>query len=72
MMWDWHSSGWWLVAMWGGMVVFWTLAIWLVVVLVGRTRGDRASAEQILAERFSRGDIDADQYREQLDVLHHG
>lgn len=29
-------------------------------------------AEEILAERFARGEIDVGEYRERLDVLHHG
>ena len=31
-----------------------------------------ASARQILAERYARGDIDADEYRERLTVLEDG
>jgi len=30
------------------------------------------TAEEILAERFARGEINADEYRERLDVLRHG
>lgn len=31
-----------------------------------------ARAEEMLAERFARGEIDAGEYRERLDVLRHG
>ena len=69
------------------MVLFWGALI-LVIVAMARYAGrDRRAgyppeppatpsgppgAEEILAERFARGEIDADEYRERLDVLRHG
>lgn len=69
------------------MVLFWGALIAAIIAMVrylGRER--RAGyppeprvtprqpprAEEILAERFARGEIDADEYRERLDVLRHG
>jgi putative membrane protein len=77
----WHDHG---MGGWGyglmvvGFVLFWGLVIAGLVLLVRYLRrGDRAasatppppSAEQVLAERFARGDIDEDEYRKRLQVL---
>lgn len=62
------------------MIVFWGLVIAGIVVLVrslGGTRqdhrpgpdGGRTSAEELLAERFARGEIDEDEYTRRLQVL---
>jgi putative membrane protein len=77
MMW-WFGSG---MNVWGyglmtvSMVLFWGLVIFGVVALVRYlSHNDRASAvsptpEELLAERFARGEIDDDEYRHRLDVL---
>jgi len=77
MMW-WPGGGW----GWGGwpfmiltMLVFWGVIAWVVVTLVRRSSGSREaapSAEQILAERFARGEIDAEEYRKRLETLRSG
>ena len=77
MMW-WYGPGLngWVFALMGvGMVLFWTLIV-LGVIAVARflTGGDRLPAarptpEELLAERFARGEIDEQEYRERLDVL---
>ena len=66
---------------WGiiGMVLFWTvlvLAIAAAVRYLDRKRRESfppppppPTAEQVLAERFARGEIDADEYRQRLDTL---
>jgi len=66
------------------MILFWTLlalAITAAVRYLGRDRHDRGvasppappppppTAEQVLADRFARGEIDADEYRQRLDTL---
>ena len=57
-----------------GNLVIWGLIIAVVVVLVRRT-GSRAPAagmptpQQVLADRFARGQIDEEQYARQLAVL---
>jgi len=73
MMWDWSgSSWWWWFVMSGGMVLFWGFVAWVVL---QAARSDRASAdgsEAILAARFARGEIDAEEYRQRLEVLRLG
>ena len=73
---DYSLTGWGWVAMTVGMAVFWGLLITFVVVLVrGLNRpadqvpGQRPSPEQLLAERFARGEIDEDEYRRRLATL---
>ncbi len=68
-----------------GMILFWAVLIALGVLLFralarrddsttstgNPPRGPgRSTAEQLLAERFARGEIDEDGYRHRLDVLH--
>ena len=67
--------GWggWLVMLLG-MVAFWGLVIWAVVVLFRDTRaGDTRPAHHdpldTLDERFARGEIDETEYRARADVL---
>jgi putative membrane protein len=63
------------MAMGMGMVLVWWLVGLGVYALVRRLhRGDRPAAprptpEQVLAERFARGDIDETEYRRRFDVL---
>lgn len=74
MMW-WPGGGW----GWGGglvmafvMLAFWGLLIWTVVMLVRHTSGQRGTGptpEEVLAERFARGEIDEDEYQKRRDVL---
>jgi putative membrane protein len=67
---DW-DHGW---ALWPLMWVFWialvTLGVWLVM---RRTRPSEErgldSARRILAERYARGEISSEEYRERLDQL---
>lgn len=78
MMWNGYGdSGWgwgnWL-AMTLMMLIFWGALAAVVIVVIRNTR--RASAEpgqrdavEILRERFARGEIDADEYRQRQAVL---
>lgn len=83
--WGWGNSGWgsWIFTT-GLAVVFWALVITGVVLaaryllslspmsqrLPGATRAAGTSnAEQVLAERYARGDIDDDEYRRRLSLL---
>ncbi len=59
-----------------GIVLFWGLLIFGAFVLLryaglGTTHHSAtpATAEQILAERFARGEIDAQEYQQRLDTL---
>jgi putative membrane protein len=74
---DHMDGGWWWV-MGIGWLVFLLLIALLVWLLVRHftantppTGGHAATsnAEEVLAERFARGEIDADEYRQRLDVL---
>ncbi len=79
MMTRWHD-GWgpgaW-IAMAFVMLVFWTIVVAAVIALIRSDHGrvqDRGAGrvddpERILAERFARGEIDADEYQQRRDVL---
>jgi putative membrane protein len=67
----WGAGWWWLVVL-----LFWVAVIALIVWAVRSGRRDGPStpdptndARRILAERYARGEIDADEYRERLGVL---
>jgi putative membrane protein len=67
-------NGWGYALMTVSMVLFWGLVIYGVVWLVRSAgRDDRADAgpspEDLLAERFARGEIDEPEYRQRLGVL---
>ncbi len=63
--------GWWMLAGWLLTVALIGAVVWALVA-AGRgwrsPRGDERAAE-ILAERFARGEIDADEYRDQRALL---
>ena len=82
MFWYGHGmSGWGWFGASLGMIVFWALIITVLVLLfrgLGRSTpgGSRdvasrttSSAEELLAERFARGEIDEDEYQRRLRVL---
>ncbi len=60
------------------MVLFWAPAIFAVIALVRYPdRADRAvaagpTAEQVLTERFARGEIDEHEYHQRLEALRDG
>jgi putative membrane protein len=73
----WYNDGmgWggWLVMLLG-MVAFWGLVIWAVVVLFRDSRADDSRPAHpdplnTLDERFARGEIDETEYRDRADVL---
>jgi putative membrane protein len=81
MWWDnggWGAGGWLVMSLM--MVVFWGGLIALLVWLVQSVRSDTNSrqapgthtdrADEVLAERFARGDIDEDEYVRRRAVLH--
>lgn len=81
MMWydgDWGWGGWALMTV--GMVLFWVVVITAVVLAVRYLAGPRGTAasppgptptraEDVLAERFARGEIDEDEYRQRIALL---
>lgn len=81
MMWSWGPNGWswegWLL-MGLAMLVFWSVVAWGIVSLVRYTASPRPEPrdgdvhrgpQQILDERFARGEIDEDEYLERRKVL---
>jgi putative membrane protein len=66
--WDSDHPGWWPI--W---LLFWAALIGIAVWLILRRRRDRRGpldpAREILAERFARGDLNAEEYRTRLDEL---
>ena len=73
---DQYLSGWGWVAIVTSMVVFWGLMIALAVILVRGLRRSadapperRPSPEQLLGERFARGEIDEEEYRRRRAAL---
>ena len=80
MMWygnNWGWGAWSLMTV--GMVAFWALLITAVVLVVqylvtpdGAAPLARTSAEDLLAERYARGEIDADEYRQRVALVHGG
>ena len=76
MMWGYQNSWWAWLLMWLTMLGFLGLLAALLVVLLRRSGppdlGRRPSPEEVLAERFARGELDADEYRQRLQVLREG
>lgn len=67
-------NGWGYALMTVSMVLFWGLVIYGVVWLVRSAGPDERAktgpaAEDLLAERFARGEIDEPEYRQRLEVL---
>jgi len=76
--WGWGWAGW--LPMTLVMIVFWAAVITAVVLVVRYLADSRrpaggpatqgpARAEDLLAERFARGEIDDDEYRQRLTLL---
>ncbi len=75
MMDGWGMNGW----GWGGMTIMMVVGVLLVALLVGMFfRGsafgprseDRLTADQILAQRLARGEIDEAEYQRRRNALH--
>ena len=75
MMWQYGSGmGWGLGLMTVGTLLVWVLVVAGVIVLIRHVRrsgsaGPRRTAEEVLADRFARGEIAEKEYRDRLDVL---
>ena len=59
---SWHAGHAWWPLLW----LFWLVLIGGLIFLFTRRRWRRPDAEAILAERYARGEISADEYRERL------
>ena len=74
-----HMNGWGWTLMTAGTVAFWAVVITGIVLLVrylsrtdrpgGRDQWRPTAPDQLLAERFARGQIDEDEYRRRLETL---
>ena len=68
-------NGWGYGLMTVSMVLFWALIIFGMVALIrylgraGQVATVRPTPQQLLNERFARGEIDEDEYRRRLDVM---
>ena len=78
MLWYDHNMGWWGYAGMGiGMALFWALVLVGVVAVIRFAVADRGTQavasppppEQVLADRFARGELTATEYRDRLTVL---
>ena len=77
MWWHGHAMGGWIFLFLAITRVLWWVLIILVVLALLRylTRGGRSAsfrttaAEEVLSERFARGEIDEHEYRQRLDTL---
>ncbi len=77
--WMWHHNWGWGFGGGLGMILFWALIVFLIVLAVRGVSSGRAeraaparttdSALQILQERFARGEIDKTEYEERRKVL---
>jgi putative membrane protein len=64
---DWHGHGWfWVWPLW---LAFWLLLLALAARFFLRRGGRGPDARAIVAERYARGEIDYDEYRERLGRL---
>ena len=80
MYWGGDGMAWWgYLLMSVSMIVFWGLVIGGIIALVrylgrppeqSQTGPVQPTPEQILAERFARGELDEEEYRHRLDALH--
>jgi putative membrane protein len=70
-----HMSGWGWFAMSVGTILFWGLVITAIVLLVRNINkvsgpaSHRVPPEQLLADRFARGEIDETEYQQRLAAL---
>lgn len=72
-MWEWHSGwAWWWMGV--GMLVFWGLVAWVAVTLLrqgGRGESRKGGdAQEILDDRYARGEIGDDEYRRRSELIH--
>lgn len=79
MMWGYGGWGWggWLVmglvmVLFWGAVIFGGLALWRSAGRSGQQQPGHPSPEQLLDERFARGEIDDEEYRSRRELLRSG
>jgi putative membrane protein len=72
MMWEWHSGwAWWWMGV--GMLAFWGLVALVIVTLVRQGdrsgRGKGRGGQEILDERYAKGEIEDDEYRRRSELI---
>ncbi len=76
--WGWGDGAWWMMLFWGPVLVIALVAlvIWAVRSTPGGRGGSTAAggdpldgARRILAERYARGELDSEEYRDRLERL---
>lgn len=65
---DWNWAAW--IVMTASMVLFWGLVAWVAVTVMRRPGVTQRSPEDVLADRFARGEIDDDEFRRRREALH--
>ena len=70
MMWGWSDWGWqaWL-AMSVMMLVVWAAIVWAIIAIARSASGKHRGSDEILAERFARGDIDEAEYQRRRELI---
>ena len=66
----WH--GWWMGWMWAFWIILIVFMGWLVLRVGSRPRDvqqERRTPEEILRERFARGEIDTEEFQRRIEVL---
>ena len=69
----WH--GWWMGWWWIFWIALIVVVLWLVFYAASRPRNGREARrtpEEILRERYARGEIDSEEYQRRLEILRHG
>ena len=72
---DWNNGGWWMLMFWGPVFVIGLVALVVWLIRSPTTSGSSGggdhldSARRILAERYARGELDSDEYRDRLERL---
>lgn len=67
MMYGWDATGiggWWMIAGMGIVALTVLGSVWLIVRRPGSGRASRSTAEEILRERFARGELSGEQFDE--------
>lgn len=71
---SWGWGGW--IVMVLSMAVFWGLLVWVAVAFAraasggdGSPRSDATTAQDLLASRFARGEIDEEEYRSRSEAI---
>jgi putative membrane protein len=64
---DWNWAAW--LVMTASMVLFWGLVAWVVVTVIRRPSDNPRRPEDVLADRYARGEIDDDEFGRRRDAL---